>query len=114
MLEHGRPGETYNIGGNNELRNLDLVRGLCLLLDEVRPRPDRKSYAEQITLVTDRPGHDLRYAIDASKIRDQLGWLPQHDHHAGFRKTVAWYLDNEAWWQAILDGTYQLQRLGVA
>jgi dTDP-glucose 4,6-dehydratase len=114
VLEHGRPGETYNIGGNNELRNLDLVRGLCLLLDEVRPRPDRKSYAEQITFVTDRPGHDLRYAIDASKIRDQLGWLPQHDHHAGFRKTVAWYLDNEAWWQAILDGTYQLQRLGVA
>jgi len=114
VLEHGQPGQTYNIGGNNELQNLDLVRLLCLILDQTSPRPDRKPYANQITFVTDRPGHDLRYAIDASKIRDQLGWQPKQDHQSGFRKTVAWYLDHQDWWQAILDGTYQLQRLGTA
>jgi len=113
VLERGRPGETYNIGGNNELQNLDLVRLLCHLLDEARPRSDQKSYADQITFVTDRPGHDLRYAIDAAKIRDELGWQPKQDHQSGFRKTVAWYLDNQPWWQAILDGSYQLQRLGL-
>ena len=113
VLERGRPGETYNIGGNNELRNLDLVRLLCHLLDELRPLSNGHSYAQQISFVADRPGHDLRYAIDASKIRDELGWQPQHDHLSGFRKTVQWYLDNPAWWQTILDGSYQLQRLGT-
>ena len=114
VIEHGRPGETYNIGGNNELQNLDLVHLLCHILDDIRPNPTGKSYADQITFVADRPGHDLRYAIDASKIRDQLGWQPKQDHQSGFRKTVAWYLENQPWWQAILDGSYQLQRLGSA
>lgn len=119
VLETGRVGETYNIGGNNEMRNIDLVRLLCQLLDECvesgklkAKSRNGKSFAEQITFVTDRPGHDLRYAIDASKIKDELGWTPKQDHESGFRKTVEWYLDNEAWWQEILDGTYQLERLG--
>jgi dTDP-glucose 4,6-dehydratase len=114
VLENGRPGETYNIGGNNELRNIDLVRLLCGLLDEFRPRPDGKPYADQIHFVTDRPGHDLRYGIDASKIQNELNWTPKQDHESGFRKTVRWYLDHEYWWQEILDGSYQLERLGKA
>jgi dTDP-glucose 4,6-dehydratase len=110
----GQPGETYNIGGNNELRNIDLVRLLCQILDELRPREDGGSYLEQITFVSDRPGHDLRYAIDASKIKKALGWVPKQSHQSGFRKTVQWYLDHETWWQAILDGSYHLNRLGKA
>ncbi len=114
VVAQGRLGETYNIGGNNERRNIDLVRLLCSLLDELRPRTDGKSYADQISFVTDRPGHDLRYAIDASKIKRELGWTPKQDHTSGFRKTVQWYLDNETWWQSILDGSYKLERLGTA
>lgn len=112
VVERGRVGQTYNIGGNNEMRNIDLVRLLCSLLDEMRPRGDGGSYSEQIVFVKDRPGHDLRYAIDASKIRDELGWTPKQDHQSGFRKTVQWYLDHEAWWQEILSGEYRLERLG--
>lgn len=120
VLEKGHIGETYNIGGNNEMRNIDLVRLLCQILDEcvesgklkVENRKG-KSFAEQITFVTDRPGHDLRYAIDASKIKNELGWQPKQDHESGFRKTVEWYLDNESWWKDILNGSYQLQRLGT-
>jgi dTDP-glucose 4,6-dehydratase len=112
VVSTGKPGETYNIGGNNEQRNLDLVKLLCGILDELRPRPDQKSYAEQITFVTDRPGHDQRYAIDASKIRRDLGWTPKQDHTSGFRLTVQWYLDNSPWWQRILSGDYRLERLG--
>ena len=112
VISQGRIGETYHIGGNNEHRNIDLVRLLCTLLDQIKPRKDGKSYIEQITFVADRPGHDLRYAIDASKIKRELGWVPQQDHNSGFQKTVEWYLANQNWTQQILDGTYQLERLG--
>lgn len=112
VLERGQPGQTYNIGGNNEQRNIDLVRMLCRIVDELRPRADGRSHAELITFVEDRPGHDLRYAIDASKIKRELGWAPKQDHQSGFRETVKWYLDNEAWWQNILSGKYRLERLG--
>lgn len=112
VIFKGKPGETYNIGGYNERKNIDIVELLCELLDELKPREDSKSYREQITFVTDRPGHDLRYAIDASKIKAELGWTPKQDHTSGFRKTVEWYLDNTAWTQQILDGSYQLERLG--
>jgi dTDP-glucose 4,6-dehydratase len=113
VVARGVPGQTYNIGGNNERQNIDLVRLLCGLLDELRPRADGKTYADQITFVTDRPGHDLRYAIDASKIKRELGWAPKQDHTSGFRKTVQWYLDHQPWWQSILNGSYQLDRLGT-
>lgn len=113
VVSTGTPGQTYNIGGNNERRNIDLVRLLCGILDDLRPRADGKKYAEQITFVTDRPGHDLRYAIDATKIARELKWTPKQDHESGFRKTVAWYLDNESWWKRILDGSYKLERLGA-
>ncbi|MDF3056921.1 MAG: hypothetical protein K0R17_1136 [Rariglobus sp.] len=114
VVSRGRPGETYNIGGNNEWRNLDLVRLLCDLLDELRPRADGKPYSHQITFVADRPGHDLRYAIDATKIKNELGWTPHQDHTSGFRRTVRWYLDNEPWWRQILNGSHNLGRLGRA
>jgi dTDP-glucose 4,6-dehydratase len=112
VISNGRMGQTYNIGGNNERQNIDLVRLLCNLLDELRPRSDGKSYAEQITFVKDRPGHDLRYAIDARKIKTELGWVPKQDHTSGFRKTVQWYLDNNDWTANILSGGYKLERLG--
>jgi len=113
VLERGQPGETYNIGGNNEQRNIDLVRMLCRILDGLQPRSNGRSYADLITFVEDRPGHDLRYAIDASKIKRELGWTPQQDHESGFRKTVQWYLDNRKWWEKVLSNEYRLQRLGV-
>lgn len=171
VMEKGTPGETYNIGGNNEMKNIDLVRLLCRILDEELEerrfrfsdfRKDGRDREEQnlgvsetgkpegalrstetpasenppselpasekpasaspkprnseslITFVTDRPGHDLRYAIDASKIKNELGWQPKQDHESGFRKTVQWYLDNESWWREILSGEYQLERMGTA
>lgn len=114
VIRKGAIGETYNIGGRNERTNLDLVRLLCGLLDEFQPRTDGRSYAEQITFVTDRPGHDLRYAIDASKIQNELGWMPKQDHESGFRRTVQWYLDHTDWTDNILSGEYQLERLGSA
>jgi dTDP-glucose 4,6-dehydratase len=112
VVSKGKIGETYNIGGYNERTNLDLVRLLCELLDEFQPRTEGKPYADQITFVTDRPGHDLRYAIDASKIKRELGWTPKQDHSSGFRKTVKWYLDNTDWTENILSGEYKLERLG--
>ena len=97
----------------SEKTNLELVELLCSHLDELRPRPDGRSYREQISFVQDRPGHDLRYAIDASKIRRELGWTPHQDHSSGFRKTIQWYLDHEEWWRGILSGEYRLERLGT-
>jgi dTDP-glucose 4,6-dehydratase len=113
VLENGTIGSTYNVGGNNEMKNIDLVKLLCEILDELKPRSDGESYATQIQFVKDRPGHDLRYAIDASKIQKELGWQPKHDKKSGFRQTVQWYLANSDWWQTILSGEYRLVRLGT-
>lgn len=110
----GVPGETYNIGGHNEKKNIEVVETICALLDELRPRPDGRPYREQITFVADRPGHDLRYAIDASKIGRELGWKPLETFDSGIRKTVRWYLDNrDGWCRRVLDGSYRMERLGL-
>lgn len=101
VMEQGVPGRSYNIGGENERSNLDLVRTLCTILDELRTRSDGASYAEQITFVTDRPGHDARYAIDPTRIREELGWRPSVTVEEGLRRTVTWYLENESWWRAL-------------
>jgi len=135
VVTKGRVGETYNIGGNNERQNIELVRTLCSLMDELAPggmtsvssddsatqplnstegcdHSTSKSFQDLITFVTDRPGHDMRYAIDPTKIRDELGWEPKEDFASGFRKTVLWYLNNREWTDNILSGDYQLGRLG--
>ena len=118
VLTKGRVGETYNIGGNNERQNIELVRMLCGLMDEYEKGEEwasntGKPCEEQITFVTDRPGHDMRYAIDPTKIRDELGWEPKEDFESGFRKTVQWYLDNREWTDRILSGDYKLERQGA-
>lgn len=115
VVSEGKVGETYNIGGHNEQKNLDVVRAICTLLEELAPqRPTGIShYEELITYVQDRPGHDLRYAIDASKIDRELGWVPQETFETGLRKTVQWYLDNLDWCRRVQDGSYQGQRLGA-
>ncbi len=107
VLEAGRLGETYNIGGWNEKPNLGVVRTLCAVLDELQPRVDGQSYAEQITFVKDRPGHDKRYAIDARKIERELGWKPQETFESGIAKTVRWYLDHQDWVQGVTSGNYR-------
>ena len=107
VLQAGRPGETYNIGGWNEKPNIEVVKTLCSLLDELQPRADGKSYAEQITYVKDRAGHDRRYAIDASKIHDELGWRPLETFETGLRKTVQWYLDHPDWVANVTSGNYR-------
>ena len=112
VVQQGRVGRSYNIGGENERTNLELVRTLCAILDRLQPKPDG-SYADQITFVTDRPGHDARYAIDPSRIRDELGWRPSVTVEEGLERTVRWYLDNEAWWRALQDRDGVGQRLGV-
>ena len=107
VLEAGMPGETYNVGGWNEKANLDVVRTLCTLLDEMQPRADGRSYAEQITFVADRPGHDRRYAIDARKLERELGWKPAETFETGIAKTVQWYLDNPQWVANVQSGAYR-------
>ncbi|MEN4569886.1 dTDP-glucose 4,6-dehydratase [Pantoea agglomerans] len=117
VVSHGKPGETYNIGGHNERRNIEVVETICSLLEELAAEQKPAGlvhYRDLITYVTDRPGHDQRYAIDASKIAHELGWVPQETFESGMRKTVAWYLTNPTWWQAILDGRYQGERLGLS
>ena len=107
VLEAGSPGQTYNIGGWNEKPNIDIVRIICSLLDELRPKADGMSYAQQITHVPDRPGHDRRYAINAHKIKDELGWKPSETFETGIRKTVQWYLDHPKWIENIQSGSYR-------
>ena len=113
VFERGTPGETYNVGGNAERQNIAVVRQICAVLDRLRPREDGRSHAEQIRFVTDRPGHDLRYAIDATKLRDTLGWQPRESFESGLEKTIRWYLDNEAWWRPLLERSDAGERLGL-
>ncbi|HAS64375.1 MAG TPA: dTDP-glucose 4,6-dehydratase [Vibrio sp.] len=116
VVTEGTVGETYNIGGHNEKANIDVVKAICTLLEELVPnKPNGVSqYFDLITYVTDRPGHDVRYAIDASKIERELGWKPEETFESGIRKTVEWYLDNKRWWSRVLDGSYAGERLGVS
>ena len=114
ILFEGKKGESYNVGGNAEVSNLDVVHNICRLLDELSPRPGMSRYEEQIDFVADRPGHDYRYAIDSTKIRNELGWKPIETFETGLRRTVEWYLANSSWWKPILTGEYRGQRLGSA
>ncbi|NLQ18970.1 dTDP-glucose 4,6-dehydratase [Marinomonas sp. M1K-6] len=115
VVTEGEVGETYNIGGHNEKANIDVVKTICRLLEELVPNKPAgvAQYHDLITYVTDRPGHDVRYAIDASKIEKTLGWTPAETFETGLRKTVQWYLANENWWSRVLDGSYSMERLGV-
>ncbi|WP_177961566.1 dTDP-glucose 4,6-dehydratase, partial [Klebsiella michiganensis] len=115
VATEGRSGETYNIGGHNERKNIDVVRTICAILDKVvEQKPGNISqFADLITFVKDRPGHDLRYAIDAAKIQRDLGWVPEETFESGIEKTVHWYLNNTTWWQRVLDGSYAGERLGL-
>ena len=113
VVQKGEVGRSYNIGGENERTNLELVQTLCAILDRLQPRADGKAYAEQITFVTDRPGHDARYAIDPTRIRTELGWRPSVTVEQGLEKTVQWYLDNEDWWRPLQDRQGVGQRLGT-
>ena len=114
VVTEGKVGETYNIGGHNEKTNIDVVKTICILLEEFVPQKptNLENYHDLITYVTDRPGHDVRYAIDATKIADELNWKPQETFESGIRKTVEWYLNNRQWWEHVLDGSYQRERLG--
>lgn len=113
VLEKGRIGETYNIGGHNEKNNLEVVKTICALLDELVPDSPYRPHDSLITFVTDRPGHDVRYAIDADKIERDLGWTPQETFESGIQKTIEWYLENDEWCGHVQDGSYQRERLGV-
>ncbi|MCG3760318.1 dTDP-glucose 4,6-dehydratase [Vibrio cincinnatiensis] len=111
VVTEGKVGETYNIGGHNEKQNIEVVETICEILDDARPKASK--YAEQITYVTDRPGHDRRYAIDSTKMSNELNWLPEETFETGLRKTVQWYLDNSEWCTRVQDGSYQRERLGT-
>ena len=113
VVSRGQVGDTYTVGGNNEMRNIDLVKKLCGIMDTLKPRSNGRPYEELITYVTDRPGHDMRYAIDASKLKRELGWEPDSNHTGLLTETVAWYLNNPRWWQDILSGNYRLERQGI-
>ncbi|QLK45139.1 dTDP-glucose 4,6-dehydratase [Vibrio campbellii] len=115
VVTEGEIGETYNIGGHNEKANIEVVKTICSLLEEFRPNKPTgvESYESLITYVKDRPGHDVRYAIDATKIAQELNWTPEETFESGIRKTVEWYLNNQQWWQRVLDGSYSLERLGA-
>ncbi|APX07508.1 dTDP-glucose 4,6-dehydratase [Vibrio campbellii] len=115
VVREGLVGETYNIGGHNEKANIEVVKTICTLLEELVPNKPSgvKEYADLITYVSDRPGHDVRYAIDATKIERELGWKPEETFDSGIRKTVEWYLENKIWWSRVLDGSYAGERLGV-
>ena len=114
VVTEGVVGETYNIGGHNEKKNLQVVTTICAILDELHPQANMQPYADLITFVQDRPGHDLRYAIDATKIQKELGWVPEETFETGIRKTVLWYLENLEWCRRVQDGSYQRERLGVS
>ena len=113
VVTEGVVGETYNIGGHNEKQNIEVVKTICKILDELKPESTGQKYETLITFVKDRPGHDLRYAIDAAKIEKELGWMPQETFETGIRKTVEWYLNNLDWCRRVQDGSYQRERLGV-
>jgi dTDP-glucose 4,6-dehydratase len=113
VVRRGRVGEVYNIGGNEERRNIDVVHAICGLLDEMLPDSPFRPHAQLIQFVADRPGHDARYAIDSSKIRAELDWAPLENFESGLKKTVRWYLDNKSWWEHILSGAYRTERLGL-
>jgi dTDP-glucose 4,6-dehydratase len=112
VLERGRIGETYNVGGDAEMQNIEVVETICTLLDARRPRSDGKPRSSQVAYVADRPGHDRRYAIDATKLKSELGWAPAHSFEQGIAGTVDWYLDHQDWVQRVLDGSYRLERIG--
>ena len=114
VLRKGQPGETYNVGGDSERKNIDVVRAICVLLDEMLPGSPNRPHERLIRFVTDRPGHDARYAIDATKIQTELGWRPRHSFDSGLRDTVRWFLDNRPWWERVMSGAYRGERLGLS
>ena len=113
VVTEGVVGETYNIGGHNEKQNIEVVKTICSILDELQPQANGEPYESLIGFVKDRPGHDLRYAIDASKIDNELSWTPEESFESGIRKTVIWYLNNLEWCRRVQDGSYQRERLGA-
>ena len=113
ILEKGKIGSTYIIGSNNEIKNIDIVKVICKTMDELLPRKDNSPYSDLIEFVKDRPGHDLRYAVNSEKIKTELNWTPKESFDTGILKTIKWYLNNRVWWKSILDNTYQQERLGV-